>query len=304
MFRLLSKESNIFSVPVYIGVLLVIVISFNILDFTHLNLVSAAITFAGIALGYFCFNALGLTYDTHLPLFLYTAFVFALYPGDLDIGIAIALFTNSIILLVLTNVDMIIRKNSYVLVGAILALNFIFLPTTWPMSLFVIFHIIGTSDRIGLHFFRLFFGMLLVALSYFGLAFFLGMNAWDPAYFPFGKFSQSVYLKDLIFLIPVALLLIVAVWDHFRNFNRKSPVSKFKYTFVLVYSAAQVITIWLYMGANFEYLLLLILPASIILSRLLRFLRKPWLQEATFWLIILSLVIFKIGDFIPLNIKL
>ncbi|WP_228409250.1 DUF6427 family protein, partial [Chryseobacterium sp. HMWF001] len=33
MFKLLSKESNIFSIPVYIGFLLLIVITFNLLNF-------------------------------------------------------------------------------------------------------------------------------------------------------------------------------------------------------------------------------------------------------------------------------
>lgn len=302
MFRLLSKESNIFSVPVYIGVLLLIVIVFNILDFSTLNVFSALITFGGIALGYFCFNAIALNYQTHLPLFLYTAFVFAWYPGDLDIGIAVSLFTNSIIILLLTNVDMSFRKHSYVLVGAILALNFIFLPTTWPMSLFVIFHIIGTSDRIGLHFFRLLFGMFLVASSYFGIAFFFGLNSWNPAYFPFGKFRPSEYLRNLVWLAPVALLLIHAVWDHFRTFNRKSPVSKFKYTFLLVFSLAQLITIVLYMGENYEYLLLLAFPVAIILSRMLKFLPRPWIQESAFWLLIFSLLTFKLADFFTINI--
>ena len=180
MFRLLSKESNIFSIPVYIGFLLLIVIIFNFLNINYLDLLSAVFTFLGVALGYFCFNTIALNYQTHLPLFLYTAFIFSLYPGDLDIGIAVALFTNSIILLLLTNIDMAFRKNSYILVGSILALNYIFLPTTWPMSIFVIFHIIGTSDRVGLHIFRLFFGIFLVTLSYFGVAYFLGMNSWNP----------------------------------------------------------------------------------------------------------------------------
>ena len=297
MFRLLSKESNIFSVPVYIGILLLIVISFNFLDFNTLELVSAAITFAGVALGYFCFNAIALNYQTHLPLFLYTALVFALYPGDLDIGIAVSLFTNSIIILLLTSDNISVRNYSYILVGSILALNFIFLPTTWPMFIFVIFHIIGTSDRIGLHFFRLFFGMLLVALTYFGIAYFLGMNSWNPAYFPFTGFKVQSHFDNLLWLSPVVLLLLHAVMDHFRNFNKKSPTSRFKYTFLLVFSLAQLITIVLYMGNTFEYLLLLALPASIILSRMLRFTKKYWMQEAGLWVIILSLLIFKLSTY-------
>ncbi|MDQ0477404.1 MULTISPECIES: DUF6427 family protein [Chryseobacterium] len=297
MFRLLSKESNIFSVPVYIGILLLIVISFNILDFNTLEIISAVITFGGVALGYFCFNAVALNYQTHLPLFLYTVFIFALYPGDLDIGIAVSLFTNSIILLLLTNDNISVRNFSYILVGSILALNFIFLPTTWPMSIFVIFHIIATSDRIGLHIFRLFFGMLLVALSYFGIAYFLGMNSWNLAYFPFTGFKIQSHFDHLLWLTPVAILLIHAVMDHFRNFNKKSPNSRFKYTFLLVFSLAQLITIFLYMGKTFEYLLLLALPASIILSRMLRFSKKYWIQEVSLWVIIISLLIFKLSTY-------
>lgn len=302
MFRLLSKESNIFSIPVYIGILFLIVIGFNILDFSTLNVFSAVITFAGIALGYFTFNAIALNYQTHLPLFLYTAFIFALYPGDLDIGIAVSLFTNSIILLLLTNVDMTVRKNSYILVGAILAVNFIFLPTTWPLTFFVIFHIIGTSDRIGLHFFRLFFGMFLLAITYFSIAYFLDMNSWNSSYFPFGEFKPSEYLKSLVWLIPVALMLIHAVWDHFRHFNLKSPISKFKYNFLLVFSLSQLITIFLYMGGNFEYLLLLAIPVSVILSRMLKFMPRYWMKETALWILFFSLIIFKITQYTNLNL--
>lgn len=297
MFRLLSKESNIFSVPVYIGILLLIVISFNFLEFNSLEVISASITFAGVALGYFCFSAIALNYQTHLPLFLYTAFIFALYPGDLDIGIAVSLFTNSIILLLLTNDNVSSRNFSYILVGSILAFNFIFLPTTWPMSIFVIFHIIGTSDRIGLHVFRLFFGMLLIALSYFGIAYFLGMNSWNPAYFPFTGFKPQPHLDNLLWLSPIAVLLIHSVMDHFRNYNKKSPNSRFKYTFLMVFSLAQLITIVLYMGKTFEYLLLLALPTSIIISRMLRFSKKYWMQELGLWLIIISLFIFKMTTY-------
>ena len=297
MFRLLSKESNIFSVPVYIGILLLIVISFNFLDFNTLEVISAVVTFAGVALGYFCFNAIDLNYQSHLPLFLYTVFVFALYPGDLDIGIAVSLFTNSIILLLLTDDDLSVRKNSYILVGTILAFNFIFLPTTWPMSIFVIFHIIGTSDRIGLHVFRLFFGFLLIAISYFSVAYFFKLNSWNTAYFPFGGFTATKKFDHLLWLSPVAIFLIHAVADHFRNFNKKSPTSRFKYTFLLVFSLAQMITIFLYMGKTYEYLLLLALPASIILSRMLKFSKKYWLQEAGLWTIIFSLLLFKLSSY-------
>ncbi|WP_312088676.1 DUF6427 family protein [Chryseobacterium sp.] len=296
MFRLLSKESNIFSIPVYIGFLLFIVILFNILNFNTYEAIIAGITFVGIALGYFCFNAIQLNYQTHLPLFLYTFFIFGLYNGNLDIGIAVALLTNSFILLLLTSTNEDIRKKSYVLVGSIVALNFVFLPTTWPMIFFVLIHLIVTSERVGLNIFRFLLGMLLIAISYFSVMFFLHFNEWNTAYIPFGKMKIVTDYTALFPLIPIVLMLIYSVYDHFVHYNSKSPVSRYKYTFLLVFSLAQLISIILYMEKNYEYLLLLAFPSAIILSRMMRFLPKSWMKETCLWLTIFCLIAFKAGN--------
>lgn len=299
MFRLLSKESNIFSVPVYISFLFLLVITINILHFNTLALVSAILMFAGTALGYFCFNALGLNYRTHLPLCLYTFFVFALYPGGIDLGLSAALLTNSFLLLLLASSDEESRKTSNVLAGAILAINFFLIPISWPMIVFAILHVIGTSRNISLNIFRIIFGGLCIAVSYFSAAYFFNLDSWNSDYFPFLPlyFNHDIYPLHL--LIPVMLMLIYAVADHFVHYNEKSPVSRYKYTFLLVFSLAQLITILLYTGKNYEYLLLLALPASIILARMLRFLPKPWMRESGLWLIIFCLLGFKIANLLP-----
>ncbi|MDN3691554.1 DUF6427 family protein [Chryseobacterium tructae] len=295
MFKLLSKESNIFSIPVYIGCLLLVVVIFNILNFNTYEAIVAGITFLGIALGYFCFHSIALNYQTHLPLFLYTFFIFGLYPGNLDIGIAVSLLTNSFLILLLTSADEDIRKKSYVLVGAIVALNFIFLPTTWPMAVFVIIHVVATSAKIGLNLFRFLLGMVMIVFSYFSVMYFVQFTSWNIDYFPFGKMKPITDYTELFPLIPVALMLIYAVYDHFQNYNKKSPISRYKYTFLLVFSLAQLVTIILYMNKSYEYLLLLAFPSSIILSRMMRFLPKYWMQEVGLWLIIVSLLTFKAG---------
>jgi hypothetical protein len=300
MFKLLSKESNIFSIPVYIGFLLLIVIVFNILNFNTYEAIIAGITFLGIALAYFCFHTIALNYQTHLPLFLYTFFIFGLYPGNLDIGVAVALLTNSFLFLLLTSTDEDTRKKSYVLVGAIVALNFIFLPTTWPMALFVIIHVIATSEKISLNLFRFLLGVVLIAFSYFSIMFFFRFTSWNLDYFPFGQMKLMTDYSGLLPLLPIALMLIYAVYDHFKNYNKKSPVSRYKYTFLLVFSLAQLVTIILYMNKSYQYLLLLAFPASIILSRMLRFLPKYWMKEVSLWLTIISLVTFKIGTYFHL----
>ena len=300
MFKLLSKESNIFSIPVYIGFLLLVVIIFNLLNFNTYEAIIAGITFLGVALGYFCFNSLDLNYQTHLPLFLYTFFIFGLYPGNMDIGLAVALLNNSFLLLLLTSPDEEIRKRSYVLVGAIIGLNFVFLPTTWPMAVFIIFHIVATSNRIALNIFRFFFGVSLIEISYFSFAYFMGYTTWNPDYLPLVELKIVKDISELIPLIPVALMVIFAVIDHFRNYNKKSPTSRFKYTFLLIYSLAQLISIVLYMDTNYEYLMLLALPFTIILSRMIKFLPKTWMREASIWVIIICLCLYKVGTYVPI----
>ncbi len=295
MFKLLSKESNIFSIPVYIGFLLLVVVIFNILNFNTYEAIVAGITFLGIALGYFCFHSIALNYQTHLPLFLYTFFIFGLYPGNLDIGIAVSLLTNSFLILLLTSADEDIRKKSYVLVGSIVALNFIFLPTTWPMAVFVIIHVIATSAKITLNLFRFLLGIVLITFSYFSVMYFVQFSSWNIDYFPFGRMKPVTDYTELLPLIPVVLMLIYAVYDHFKNYNKKSPISRYKYTFLLVFSVAQLISIILYMNKSYEYLLLLAFPSSIILSRMMRFLPKYWMREASVWVIIISLLTFKAG---------
>ncbi|MDQ1855417.1 DUF6427 family protein [Chryseobacterium sp. WLY505] len=295
MFKLLSKESNIFSIPVYIGFLLLVVVIFNILNFNTYEAIVAGITFLGIALAYFCFHSIALNYQTHLPLFLYTFFIFGLYPGNLDIGIAVSLLTNSFLMLLLTSADENIRKKSYVLVGSIVALNFIFLPTTWPMAVFVIIHVIATSAKITLNLFRFLLGIVLITFSYFSVMYFIQFTSWNIDYFPFGRMKPVTDYTELVPLVPVVLMLIYAVYDHFKNYNKKSPISRYKYTFLLVFSVAQLVSIILYMNKSYEYLLLLAFPSSIILSRMMRFLPKYWMREASVWVIIISLLTFKAG---------
>lgn len=297
MFRLLSKETNIFSIPVYIFLLFLLIVYFNVLDFRELELFTDALTFCGFALGYFIFNALGLNYNTHLPLVLYSVSLFALYPGNLDMGIAMSLFTNSFVIYLLASENEYVRKNSFLIIGALLTINYIFLPTTWPMFIFVFIHLLSTADRIGLNIFRFFFGICMVLGTYFGVMYIIGHNEFDERYIPLvlDRFNTEFY--PLYYLIPVALFVLYAIYDHFAHFNMKSPRSKFQYNFLLFFFIAQFTTVFLYMGNSYEYLLLLVLPNIIIMARGLRFLRKYWMKELGFWIMVFSLLAYKAATF-------
>ena len=294
MFRLLSKETNIFSIPIYMGVILAIILITNTLSFSLLNIISSFIAFCGMALGCVLFNKIGMTRRTHLPLFLYICFIFSFYTENLDIGISMALFTNSILLFFLTDENPKLRDNSYFLIGNILAVNFIFMPTTWTLFLFIIIHIIGNSEKkILLNIFRLILGIGMVFFGYFCLMYILGFDEFNGDYIPFISNQIISDFSALYALVPILFFCVLAILDHFINFNKKSPANKYKYAFILIFLLAQCLTLVFYMGHSYEYFLLVMLPTSIILSRFLRFLNKPWQQEVGLWIIVFSCLLFK-----------
>ncbi|MDO4225086.1 MAG: DUF6427 family protein [Bergeyella zoohelcum] len=295
MFRILSKESNIFSIPVYIIFLLIAIIGLNTLNYNTLNPLPSIVLFLGVALGYFVFGQINLTYKTHLPLFLYTFFIFAFYSNRIDLGISVSLLTNSFLLMILTSPVEHIRKKSYLLVGSTLVINYLFLPTAFPMLVFVILHIVSTSQKIPLNLIRLFLGIGIIFFAYFCIMYFLGYSSFDETYLPYQIGSLRSDFYPLYLLTPIFVMMVYAILDHFSHYNEKSPESRFKYTFLLVFMATQLISIIFYMEDNYQYLLLLAFPVSIILSRMLRFFPKYWMQETGLWLIAIVLVIFKLG---------
>lgn len=295
MFKILSKESNIFSIPVYIGILLLVIIAINIFEFNPLNVISTAIAFVGVALGYFTFNSVGLNHKTNIPLFIYTLLNISLYPKVLDIGISWTILSNSVLIFILTyRSENNGNRKIYVLVGSILTLNYIMLPTIWPMSIFFILHILGTSKRVALNLFRFILGGILVAISYFSMAYFLGLNSWDENYLPYTQFSYSGIGKNLLLLTPVALLLIYSVLDYFMQYNKTSRSSKFKYFFLLLLVFTQMIIIVMYMGLAKQYLLIIALPVSIIISRALYYMNKNIYQEIAIWVLFISLIAYRL----------
>lgn len=301
MLRLLSKETNIFSVPIYIGILLAVIFTTNVFSLSFLNVVFNLFAFGGFALGYILFNRIAINRHSHLPLFLYTIFILAFYKNGLDIGISIGLFTNSILLFFLTDDHPKLKENSYLLIGNLLAINYIFLPTTWPLTIFVLIHIISTSDKVFANIAKLFFGILLMFLGYLCLMYVLDFHSFDEDYLPL--ISQNIIsdFSELYGLIPMAFFSLIAIVDHFIHFNEKSPRSKFKYSFILAFLLTQCIIIAFYMGNSYEYLLFIAFPVSIILSRFLRFIKRYWLKETIFWVIIIScLFSFKFNSFFTL----
>lgn len=297
MFRLLAKESNIFSLPVYIIVLLVGLLVGGLVNFSLPDWSVILTSLLALALGYFCILRMDITYNAHLPLVLYTLLIFAFYTGNMDIGLAVTLLCNGILLLLLTDPDVSAVSRNYTLIGALLALNFVFLPDMWPMGLFVLLHLFATSPNIPQDAFRLLFGKLLIAGAYFCLVYFWGANAWDARYLPLPRKLHFDAWQSYAWLIPVALLTVIAVADHFLNYNKKSPISRYKYTFVLVFGLSQLLTAGLYAGDNQEYFLLLALPLSVIFARYLCHLQRPWVRNIALLVLLVSLVGYRLFNF-------
>lgn len=293
MFRLLSKQTHIFSIPAYMLVLLAFISVFNIFNFSVLNIVSSLIAFCGIVLGYFLFNNIGLNQKSHLPLFIYTLFIFCFYFGNIDLPLAVTLLGTHLVMLVLTNNNEEIRKNSYFLVGCIIGILYVLQPQIWPILLFVLLHIFGTSSRIIPDLLKIFFGVILIAINYFGYCFIF--NTPDCAWRLIPFISDKLITKwdPVAYLAPLLVFLLYSMMDHFMNFAKKSPTSKFKYTLLLMYLGSIVTTLVLYMDTDYEFLLLTALPLAIIISRGIRFMKSPQAREIALWFLILSTLLFK-----------
>ena len=251
MFRLLSKEVKLFSIPIYIGLVIFVILTTNNFSFGFINIISNLSALAGIYLGYILFNKLALNRHSHLPLFLYSIFILSFYPENLDIGISIAVFINSILLFFLTDDSPKLRENSYFLIGNLLALNFIFLPSTWTLSLFVLIHIIATSDKILSNIAKMLWGIIMIFLGYFCFMYSIGFKYFNPNYFPLISSEIQTNFSKLYFLIPIVIFCILGILDHFINFNKKSPQNKFKYSFILAFLLTQCLILTLYMGENY-----------------------------------------------------
>ncbi|AJW63615.1 hypothetical protein VO54_02143 [Elizabethkingia miricola] len=295
MFRLLSKQTNIFSIPAYLVCLLVFISLFNILNFNLLSIISSIIAFLGIALGYFLFNNIGLNRNTHLPLFIYTILVFSFYFGDVSFPLAFTILTANLSTLILISNNEKIGKRSYFLVGCLMGFIYVVMPQTWPLIIFIILHIFATSGNISANLFRLFFGILLLFINYAGLYYLLDIPDYYTRLIPYVSDKMITNIEPLIFLSPVLLFLLYSIYDHFVYFSKKSPSSKFHYTLLLVYSLSILIILIFYMGTQYEFLLLIAFPVSVITSRGLRFISKYWVKELILWSIIIFALLFKLA---------
>ena len=52
MFHLLSKEVKLFSIPIYIGLVIFVILTTNNFSFGFINIISNIFAFAGISLGF------------------------------------------------------------------------------------------------------------------------------------------------------------------------------------------------------------------------------------------------------------
>lgn len=298
MFRLLSKQIHIFSIPTYIIVLLLCISTFNVLNFTIVNTISSSIGFVGIALGYFIFRGIGLTEDQHSPLFLYTLLVVCFYFGSLNIDLAVTLLCSHLITFLLLSQNEQLRKSSYLLVGCIIGFMFLVMPESWPLVGFALIQLFAASENIGNDISKIIYALALVFASYLGIQYLSGGSEIFAKLVPYISNQLIKSPSVLFFLAPVALFVLYSIVDNFLNNSKKSPKTKSRYNMILIAMISQLLIVIFYMGKEYEYLLLLALPCSIVISRGLKYIKSRYWQEGIFWLLVLSLVSFKIAYYL------
>lgn len=297
MFRLLSKQINIFSIPAYLILLLFFIGAFNSVNLNFISLISSGVAFVGIAIGYFLFRPVGLTRHSHLSLFLYTVLIFSFYFGEISPKLAlIILGFHLLILTILKSRSEGHEQNASLMVGFIMGMMYLIMPGCWPLLGVILLHFTVTSNNISGNFIKLLFGLLLVFLTYLGIAYISDFS--DPFFrlIPWVSFNiPASQFLPLLVLIPIVLFLLYAVIDSFVNYNKKSPESRFRYNLLIIYFLGGLVMVTLYMERDYEYLLLLALPLSVIISRGLQYIENTSVRESTIWVLVLTALAFKIG---------
>ncbi|NAW50538.1 hypothetical protein GNY06_03760 [Elizabethkingia argentiflava] len=288
MFRLLSKQTNIFSIPIYLGILLGFVSLFNVLTLSALNIISSIIAFLGIALGYILFNHIGLNRHTHLPFFIYSLLIFTFYFGQLSVSLAFCILIANLCILILTHN----HDSSYLLLGCLTGLSFVIMPSSWPLVVFVLIYIFATSNNIAANILRLFFGIILLLINYICFFYILNIPNCFIRLIPYISDQLISRIDPLIFFLPTAFFTVYSICIYFFS---KSTSSNFNYIMLVVYSVSILLTLVFYMDTQYEFLLLLALPVSVIASRGIHFTPNDQTKEFILWLIIISSILFKLG---------
>lgn len=295
MFRILSRQTHIFSIPSYLIVLILFISIFNVLNFSILGAISSFITFIGIALGYFAFKGIGMTENLHLPLFLYTLLVFSIYFGGIDLGLAITILGAHLIIVLLVNQDTEFREHAYFLIGCITMIMYLVNPESWPFIGFILAQIFLRSRYIVANIFRLLFAGILIFITYLCVLYLFDIPFYYQRLIPYISNRVIQQPGALLFLIPIVLFLLYSLIDGLLNRSKQGLRVQAYYNLIIVALTCPLLICVFYMEHHYEYLLLMALPCSIIISRGLRFLKKPVMQEVFLWVIILSALLFKGG---------
>ena len=293
MFRLLARPTNIFSIPFFIGILSFIFISYNAFYFDVFQAINSVVLFLAISLGYYIFNQINLTHQSHLPLLMYSLMLIGFYNDGLNFNLAMALLLINIIILILTSEKEVYRKKSYFIVGLLMSLCIMFQAETWPICLFLLVHIITSSERMAYNILQILFSLLLSLISLAAYRYLMGFELYQDDLLPYISYQFITDYQWMLLLLPIVLLLIFAIGKHLLQREQMSPNSTFRYNLLLIFLLSVMLMAIFYMGENYNFLIFLAMPSCIFIARFLLQMQESEWQEIWLWLMIISLISFK-----------
>jgi Family of unknown function (DUF6427) len=293
MFRLLARPTNIFSIPFFIGALCFIFISYNAFYFDVSQAVVSVVLFLAISLGYYIFNQINLTHQSHLPLLMYSLMLIGFYNESLNFNLAMSLLLINIIILILTNEKEVYRKKSYFIVGFLMSTCIMFQAETWPVCLFLMVHIITSSERMAYNLLQIFCSLVLSLISVAAYRYLFGLPLYEDNLLPYISYDFIYDYQWMLLLSPIVILLVFALSKHLLQREQMSPNSTFRYNLLIIFLLSVMLMAVFYMGENYNFLIFLALPSCIFIARFLLQMRESEWQEILLWLMIISLIGFK-----------
>ena len=224
---------------------------------------------------------------------IYLSLLIAFIPKELDFEFCFAFLLVHVILFLFLN-DESLHYLTYFNIGILLFIvNYLYFQSI-SFTIALIFYAIIFSKSFWSKLIQITFGFILTLLTLIQVNY---LKEFDANFWYFFC-DKSINLISLTtqnyYLIPFILILIFSIIDTYQNSNKQSFLKKYENNKFIIILSFGFLSLFLVNDLTFNYLLMLIFPISVYISRLINYQKKKYFQEIIFLILILSLILFKL----------
>ncbi|WP_312133372.1 DUF6427 family protein [Empedobacter sp.] len=302
LVNLLDKRN--FFIQIFIIVLFTLlgVTNFNSIDLSNLEKLGVILTFLTIALVGYTDNTNDLISRSSYPTFIYILWIMPFVTGLSDYRIA-----GSLLLVTYVTIKLLYfeseKNDTYNAfdIGVFISFAILLSPPLIFLGIVVFTYFLTLREVEPKIPILGFLGFLLPILIVAQVSFLLDYYFMFDFYKEQLMFTMVHFEWKQLFLVPIAIILIYSIINHFKNVNKLTAQKKRIFLLMHFMFGTMLITYILYGGNNDAYLAFLGFSIMLMLTRYFSE-SKPkieWLKEAFLWVFMICLLIYNFYDRIP-----